>query len=178
MALGPKAMSEAIIANLKAKTGKDLMQWRAELERSGITDHAHARQHLRALGLGQFQSIAVVEQVFALDPYADDRRLVDAQFARFPEQRALYRVAVTQLATARLSPKPCRGYLPIYRDGRIAISFKATQRGLYAALNLANPAKWPDRVAHKLSLGGSARLKDGIYISDRATLERVLGEFT
>jgi hypothetical protein len=176
--LGPKAMGEAIIANLKAKTGKDLGQWRAELERSGVADPAAARQHLRALGLGQFQAVTVVERVFALDQYADERRLVDDQFARFPEQRLLYDAAVSQLAAAEFSPKPCRGYLPIYRDGRIIISFKATARGLYVALNLANPSKWPDRVAHKVSLGGSARLKDGLYIPDLATLKRLVREAT
>jgi hypothetical protein len=176
MAMGPKAMGEAIIANLKAKSGKDLGQWRAELESRGIADPAEARLHLRAMGLGQFQALAVVEQVFAVDPYADERRLVDDQFKRYPEQRALYEAAVSHLSGAGMSPKPCRGYLPIYRDGHIAISFKATSRGLYAALNLVDPTKWPEHVAHKPSLGGSARLKDGIYIADRATLERVLGE--
>lgn len=176
MALGPKAMGEAIIANLKAKTGKDLAQWRAELERRGIDDPATARQTLRELGLGQFQAVSVVERVFGLDQYADERRLVDDQFTRYPQQRPLYDAAVSQLVAAKLSPKPCRGYLPIYRDGRIVISFKATARGLYAALNLAHPAKWPDRVAHKASLGGSARLEDGLYIHDLETIERLVRE--
>lgn len=70
MALGPKAMGEAILANLKAKTGKDLGEWRGEIERSGITDPAEAGRHLRELGLGRFQAAAVVERVFAHDPYA------------------------------------------------------------------------------------------------------------
>ncbi|MCA3016835.1 MAG: transposase, partial [Myxococcaceae bacterium] len=60
MALGPKAMGEAIVANLKAKSGKDLAQWRAELERAGVSEPAAARQFLRERGLGRFQAVTVV----------------------------------------------------------------------------------------------------------------------
>jgi hypothetical protein len=176
MALGPKAMGEAIIANLEAKTGKDLSQWEAELERAGITDPAPARQRLKDLGLGQFQAVAVVEHHFSLDRYADARRLVNDQFERFPEQRALYEEAITTLVAKNFKPQPCRSYLPVYSGGKICISFKPTARGLYAALNLGNPSKWPDRVTHKLSLGGSARLKDGVYVSARSTVKRLLTE--
>jgi hypothetical protein len=115
MALGPKAMGDAIIANLKAKTGRDLRQWQAEL--AHITDPAAARARLVDLGLGRFQALAVVERAFAIDEYADERRLVDDHFTRFPEQRALYDEAVRQLVAKELKPQPCRTYLPIYRDG-------------------------------------------------------------
>lgn len=167
-------MGEAIIANLKTKTGRDFSEWRAELESSGITEPVGASQHLRERGLGQFQAVAVVQRLFGLDQYADEQRLVDDQFARFPDQRALYDLAVKGLDANVFTPKPCRSYLAVYRDGRIAISFKPTRRGLYAALNVADPAVWPGRVPHKPSLGGSTRLKDGVYIADLEELERVL----
>lgn len=175
MALGPKAMGEAIAANLKTKTGKSLSQWQAELTASGTTDAAAARRLLRERGLGQFQAATVAEYTFATDAYADEARLVEEQFARHPQQRELYDLAVASLDPERFTPKPCRSYLPVYRDGRIAVSFKATRRGLYAALNLADPASWPDRVDHKPSLGGSTRLKDGVYLSDSEGVLR-LGE--
>lgn len=175
MALGPKAMGEAIIANLKSKTGKDIAQWCSELNSSGITDPAEARAHLVALGLGRFRAVAVVEHAFDLHIYANDRHLVDEQFAKYPEQRILYERAVAGLDDT-FTPKPCRSYLPIYRDGRIVVSFKATKRGLYGALNLTNPDHWPDRVPHKPSLGGSARLNDGVYLADTVDLERLLDE--
>jgi hypothetical protein len=173
MALGPKAMGEAIIANLKSKTGKDLTQWRAELVKAGVTDPVLARQHLKDLGLGQFQAVAVVERHFSLDEYADERRLVNALFERFPEQRALYDAALAELKGDDFSPQPCRSYLPVYRDRKIVVSFKPTARGLYAALNLGTRSSWPERVAHKVSLGGSARLKDGVYLSTRAEVKRL-----
>lgn len=176
MALGPKAMGEAIIANLKVKTGKDLRAWQATLEADGITEPTAARQRLQELGLGTFQARAVVEHLFSKDPYADERRLVDDLFARFPEQRALYEEAVRDLVARQSKAQPCRTYLPIYQHGTIAVSFKPTARGLYAALNLSDPSLWPERVAHKLSLGGSARLKDGVYLTDAAQLKRLLRE--
>jgi hypothetical protein len=156
MALGPKAMGEAILANLKAKTGKDIDQWQAEIR--GLDDPKAARQRLKELGLGQFQALAIIEHHFSLDPYANEQRLVDDQFERFPHQRALYDAAVAELVKRGLSARPCRTYLPVYLGGKIAVSFKPTDKGLYAALNLATPAKWVERVAHKPSLGGSARL--------------------
>lgn len=176
MALGPKAMGEAIIANLKAKSGKDLAGWQAQLAADGVTDPPAAQQFLRDRGLGQFQAATVVEYTFGAGSYADERRLVDDQFARHPGQRGFYDHAVTSLDAEVFTPKPCRGYLPIYRDGRIAVSFKPTSHGLYAALNLKDPSAWTNRVPHKPSLGGSTRLKDGIYISDPTVLHSVLEE--
>lgn len=169
-------MGDAIIANLKAKTGKDLSQWEAELNRLGLTEPTAARQRLKDLGLGHFQAAAVVEHHFSRDPYADERRLVENQFEPFPQQRALYDEAVSQLVTRSFIPRPCQTYLPIYLDGTIAVSFKPTARGLYAALNLATPANWPERVAHKPSLGGTARLKDGVYVANGSTVKRLLRE--
>lgn len=176
MALGPKAMGEAIIANLKAKSGKDLAEWQAGLTSAGVSDPDAAKQWLRDEGLGQFQAVTVVEYTYATDSYVDERRLVDDQFARFPDQRSLYEQAVRSLDPEVFTPKPCRSYLPIYRDGRILVSFKPTARGLYAALNMKDASAWPERVAHKPSLGGSPRLQDGIYITDQPALDRLLSE--
>jgi len=176
MALGPKAMGEAILANLKAKTGHDLDHWLAVLRRSGLNEPAAARQLLQDAGLGRFQAMSVVEHALGANAYSDAGRLVEAQFKRHPSQRALYDSAIAASGRLGLEPKPCRGYLPLYRAGRIVVSFKSTARGLYAALNLAHPSKWPERVDHKASLGGSARLKDGIYLHDAHALKRLLAE--
>lgn len=176
MALGPKAMGEAIIANLKTKTGKDLAGWQAELTVAGATDATTAKRLLIERGLGQFQAASVAEYTFGDDHYADAERLVDDQFARYPEQRALYDHALDRLAAPEFTPKPCRTYLPVYRDGRIAVSFKATPRGLYAALTLPDPAAVPGRVDHKPSLGGSPRLKDGVYLTTPDEVDRVMGQ--
>lgn len=176
MALGPKAMGEAIVANLKTKTGKNLDQWQAELQKRGVTEPVAARQVLKELGLGQFQALVVAERHFSADQYADEGRLANEHFERFPEQLPLYDAAISELMAHGCTPQPCRGYLPVYRDRKIVVSFKPTARGLYAALNLVNRSKWPRRVVHKLSLGGSARLKDGVYLASRAEAKRLIQE--
>ncbi len=178
MALGPKAMGEAIIANLKEKTGKDLAQWSAELSQRGTTDPAEARALLMDLGLGRFQAVAVSEHALGLNTYDNDADLIRTQFERFPEQRALYDKAVAALDTSVFIAKPCRGYLPIYQDGKIVVSFKATKRGLYAALNVRDIEEWPECVVHKPSLGGSQRLKDGVFIVDSADVDRLVKELS
>lgn len=104
MALGPKAMGEAIIANLKTKTGRDLAGWQDELRAAGVTDPGQARQHLKAQGLGQFQAITVVESHFGTTAYTDDALLIDDQFLRFPSQRALYDHAISALDSGAFTP--------------------------------------------------------------------------
>lgn len=173
MALGPKAMGEAIIANLKTKSGRDLAEWQRELTRAGVADEAAALQHLRDVGLGQFQAATIIERTYRGDQYEEPSALVDALFARYPDQRALFDHAVAALDPEVFRLQPCRTYLPLYRDGRIAVSFKPTPRGLYAALILADPEAWPDRHAHKPSLGGSPRLTDGVYLAGSDDVTRL-----
>jgi hypothetical protein len=36
MALGPKEMNAAIVANLKSKSGKNLEEWKAQIKGSGL----------------------------------------------------------------------------------------------------------------------------------------------
>lgn len=128
MALGPKAMGEAIIANRKAKSGK---AWPHGSAISSSTESRRrsllARTFDRA-DSGSSRAMAVVEHGFDLDPYVEEQRLVDDLFSRYPQQRHLYDEAVSNLDPASFTPKPCRNYLPIYRDGRIAVSFKPTAR--------------------------------------------------
>ncbi|MBX9471655.1 hypothetical protein [Microcella sp.] len=176
MALGPKAMGEAIIANLKRKSGQDLAEWQAVLADEGIDDRTAAEARLIEHGLGKFQAMTVAEVTFAQDRYRSTDALVDDLFRRFPDQRPLFDRAVELGDASGLRLQPCRGYAPLYRDGRIAISFKPTARGLYAALILRDAADWPERQPHKASLGGSTRLTDGVYLSSSSHIDRLMKE--
>ncbi len=176
MALGPKAMGEAIIANLKRKSGKDLAEWQAVLADEGIADRAAAEARLLEHGLGRIQAMTVAEVSLGTNHYEAPDDLVDQLFAKFPEQRALFDHAVTAARSTALTLQPCRGYAPFYSDGRIAVSFKPTSRGLYAAAILPDASAWPERLPHKPSLGGSARLTDGVYVQSAAEVERLIAE--
>lgn len=175
MALGPKAMGEAIIANLKTKTGKNLSEWQDVLKSQNITDEKAAQQYLKDNGLGHFQAMTVAQLTFGQDEYQDEDKLVDELFADYPEQRSLYDTIVDELSKT-FAVQPCKGYVPMYEDGKIIVSFKPTDDGLYAALNLKNPDSWQDRVEHKLSLGGSERLQDGVYIKDGQAADELVKE--
>ncbi len=176
MALGPKAMGEAIIANLKRKSGRDLGEWQSVLSTEGIDDRATAESRLLEHGLGKFQAMTIAEVTFGANLYEAPDQLVNDPFAKYPDQKPLFDRAVALGAQADLNLQPCRGYAPLYRDGRIAVSFKPTARGLYAALILGDSAAWPDRQPHKPSLGGSARLTDGVYLSSSEEVEQLMND--
>ncbi len=178
MALGPKAMGEAIIANLKRKSGRDLGEWQQVLSSEGIDDRASAEARLLEHGLGKFQAMTVAEVTFGANHYAAPDSLVDELFRRFPDQKPLFDRAVALGEQAALHLQPCRGYAPLYRDGRIAVSFKPTARGLYAALILGDASSWPDRQPHKPSLGGSTRLTDGVYLSTADEIDRLMKDLS
>lgn len=175
MALGPKAMGEAIVANLKTKTGKTLSEWQEMLKSQDITDEKTAQKYLKENGLGHFQAMTVAQLTFGQDEYQDEDKLVDELFADYPEQRNLYDTIVDELSNS-LTVQPCKGYVPLYKDGKIIVSFKPTDDGLYAALNLTNPDNWQNSVEHKLSLGGSERLKDGLYVISNQLADQLVQE--
>jgi hypothetical protein len=163
MALGPKAMGDAIVANLKLKTGKDLNAWLAALERLKPTDKKDATAKLKAAGLGPFQAVTVAEHFFGGSAYIAPDGLVDDLFAKHPEQRALFDVVCDQIVDGKqLRLQPCKNYMPIYSAQNIIVaSFKPTARGLY--LGLRGSDFGFETVPHKRSLGGSDAMQVGIY---------------
>jgi hypothetical protein len=169
-------MGEAIIANLKRKSGRDLAEWQAVLADEGITDRKLAEARLLEHGLGRIQAMTIAEVSLGTDHYGEPNDLVEHLFAKFPDQRPLFDLAVAVANDTALTLQPCRGYAPFYADGRIAVSFKPTSRGLYAAAILPDPDAWPDRQPHKPSLGGSPRLTDGVYLHSSSDVERLITE--
>lgn len=55
---------QAIIANLQAKTGKDMMGWLKELSDKKPADKKEARAWLQGQGLGHFQAMIVTKEYF------------------------------------------------------------------------------------------------------------------
>ncbi|QTV79788.1 DUF4287 domain-containing protein [Microbacterium sp. NIBRBAC000506063] len=135
MALGPKAMGEAIAHNLKTKTGKTLEEWLAALDGAGAADRATSLAWLKEQGLGHFQAQLVVDRREGQPLYDDRDGLVDSLFARHPEQRALYeQVAAEAQEQHDLTANPCKGYVPLYSPRkRIVVSFTPRTRGSTSA---------------------------------------------
>ena len=67
MALGPQEMGEAIVRNLKAKTGKDLHAWIEVVKQSGYTEKRAVTRFLKEeKQLGHFQAQKVFEHFATL----------------------------------------------------------------------------------------------------------------
>jgi hypothetical protein len=165
VALGPKEMGEAIVANLKAKTGKDLEEWKEEILKTKLTQKKAIMTWLKENGLGHIQAQTVSAVYLGVGLY-DAKRDKESLFSKYPDQKRLMEVIGRRLEKEyQLTPKPCKGYIPYYCEkGTIALSFKPTQKGLYVGL-IGDHFDFPV-LPHKKSLGGSERMKYGLYIID------------
>lgn len=163
MALGPKAMGEAIAANLKAKTGKTLEEWLSALDAEELSDKKAILAWLKDQGLGHFQAQLVLAKRDGEPLYDNPEQIVTELFSVFLKQRELYDEIVTRIESEYpVVVNPCKGYIPLYSPKHtIFASFKPTRDGLYVGLigeHFSQPT-----VEHKPSLGGSERMQYGIY---------------
>ncbi len=176
MALGPKAMGDAIAANLEAKTGKTLEGWLADLAREGLHDREAALAWLKGHGLGHFQAQLVVQKHAGEPLYDDPEQLLTELFRTQPEQRATYEAIVRELARDhRFVVNPCKGYVPLYSPrNRIFASFVPTRDGLYVGL-VGDGFDVPT-VPHRASRGGSERMTVGALCPDVETGVRLAAQ--
>ena len=176
MALGPKAMGDAIAANLEAKTGKTLEGWLAALAREGLHDREGALAWLKQQGLGHFQAQLVVQKRAGEPLYDDPDQLVTELFRTQPKQRATYEAIVRELARDhRFVVNPCKGYIPLYSSrNRIFASFVPTRDGLY--VGLVGDGFDAPTVPHRTSRGGSERMTVGAVCPDAETGIRLVAQ--
>jgi hypothetical protein len=165
MALGPKEMNAAIVANLKSKSGKNLEEWKAQIKGSGLAIKKEIHAWLKSQGLGHIQAQVVTNHYLGTNLY-NEKKDQDTLFTRYPDQRKLLdKITQTLKEEFSLTPKPCKGYIPLYNpQGTISISFKPTAKGLYAGL-IGEEFPFPV-VPHKKTLGGSERMKFEFYLVD------------
>lgn len=175
MALGPKAMGEAIAANLKPKTGKTLEEWLSLLDTQTLTDKKDAITWLKSQGLGHFQAQLVADKYSGEPLYDNPEQIVDELFAGYPDQKELYDAIMSELQSHyKLVVNPCKGYIPLYsQKNTIFASMKPTKKGLYIGL-IGDDFPHPT-VQHTLSLGGSERMQKGMYAHDKTTALEMIG---
>lgn len=168
MALGPKEMGEAIIANLKTKTGKDLNQWLVIAKDSKLTEQQKIRTYLKEMGLGAFQANAVTERYLGEVVYDDFEKLINNLFQKYPEQRIqMENITKSVQEKFTLVLRPCKGYVPLYSSkNKIVMSFKPTSKGLYIGL-ICEIVDFKT-IPHAKSRGGSERIKFGFYVDSES----------
>jgi hypothetical protein len=175
MALGPKAMGEAIVANLAETSGRTLEGWLSALDAESPDDAKAATEWLKHRGLGHFQAQLVVQKWKGEPLYDDPDQIVTDLFTGYDEQRRLYDRIIEQVcARYEVVVNPCKGYVPLYsRRNRIFASFKPTRHGLY--IGLIGDAFDVPTVPHKASLGGSERMRVGYFAKDVSEALHVIG---
>lgn len=138
MALGPKAMGEAILRNLKAKTGKELSEWLQIVEKSGLTDKKPVIAFLKnEYGLGHFQAQKVFEQFTGKDMYKNRDSFIKELFksAQLMERYEQLERVIRQLGED-VKVEPCKTYIPFYRNKQFAIVTVSALGQVMLGLNL------------------------------------------
>ena len=132
-------MGEAILRNLKIKTGKALDEWLVIAENSPATNKKELAAYLKSEhGLGHFQAQKVAEAYVGERPYGDADALVRALFDT-PEKKAAYMcwsAAICALGDD-VHSAPCRTYVPFGRQRQFAALYPCTD-GLSIGLRLAD----------------------------------------
>lgn len=165
MALGPKQMREAIIKNLKTKTGKNLEEWIVILSDSEYTDKKDSISYLKnEHGLGHFQAKTIFEQANAINQYENVYAFPDQIFDT-QKSKTLYDFAKENILAYAddIKIQPCQTYIPFYRKTQFAILAK-NKNGLLLGLNL--PADHNYEKFTRSSSKGSERINAQIIIKN------------
>ncbi len=156
MALGPKQMGEAVLRNLKAKTGKDATEWIALIREKGLSDKKDIIAFLKVdQGIGHFQAQKVYEVFSESDPYAAVDTFENLVFESDSARQLYDKLKASLLQMGKdIRVQPCKTYIPFYRKNQFAIA-KADGAALKIGVNLssAHPGFEPAK-----SLGSSARI--------------------
>lgn len=172
------AYQQAIVENLKAKTGRDLAGWLAHVAQAGpkVGDPKALTAWLRAEGLGGTQAGLVAERALARPDrhaFLEDTpegylKAAEAYVeALFSGKRAALRPLYDATLTLCLGlgkdvmACPCATIVPIYRKHVIAQIKPATLTRIDLGLALGDPAAVKDRSGRLIDTGGFAK-KDRI----------------
>jgi len=145
MALGPKQMGEAVIRNLKSKTGKDVAEWIKILRQSKLVDKKEAIKFLKSEhALGHFQSQAVFEAMTNSNVYDHSESFIPNLFSN-PELRKLYDhiAGKIQKLGKDVRIQPCKTYIPFYRNNQFAIIKPYKKDKVLLALNMPDDFEHP-----------------------------------
>lgn len=169
------AYTQAIVDNLKARTGRDLEAWLEHARQAGPRDGKALTAWLRAEGLGGTQAAVVAERAARAGSHAffEDTpegylKAADAYVeALFSGPKAGLRPLFEALMDLGLAlgtdvrACPCKTFVPLYRNHVFAQIKPSTRTRLDLGLALGDPAKVEDPAGRLLDTGGFAK-KDRI----------------
>lgn len=158
MALGPKQMGDAIIRNLKERTGKALNEWIEIVKNENLTDKKEIIVFLKTKnGLGHFQAQKVYEHYNGQDKYQDPSTFTKEIFDT-KKSFELYEFLKSKILEFGndVRVQPCKTYIPFYRKNQFAILTKSKGEEILLGLNL--PENYSNPKFSKKSTKGSERI--------------------
>ncbi|GMN08556.1 hypothetical protein MTsPCn5_39460 [Croceitalea sp. MTPC5] len=178
MALGPKQMGEAILRNLKEKTGKTVDEWIALIEKNKLSEKEGIIYFLKKEnGVGHFQAQKIFEHFTGKDSYENPEGFADKLF-HSNRSKELYKFVKSKILALGedIRVQPCQTYIPFYRKNQFAILTTTKDEDLILAVNLPDDFS-TDRFSDTSSIG-SRRINHAVTlekISDfDQEIERVL----
>lgn len=183
------AYVQTVLANLAAKTGRDLAAW-VRLARAEAPQEAKGRlAWLKAQGLGATQASLIAQRLTATPGHAFDDTpegylasapgYVDAQYAdRKAPLRPLFErlVALARGLGADVKVCPCATLVPFYRN-RVFAQVKPFAARLDLGLALGDPSAVADPSGHLQDTGGfrkKDRITHKLTLTDEGDLDRAL----
>lgn len=171
MALSPKEMGEAIIKNLKNKTGKDFEEWVVLIEKDGPKDKRERVKWLKANHeLGHYQAVNIVDRM-ELDGnsnYDNTGELINSLLANTNSQIKELYIELNNIILKLgddVKQKPCKGYIPYYRNKQFLI-LKPSKSTMKIGLSFPNDYS-NILLSEAKNLGGSNRINRMMEISTK-----------
>jgi predicted transport protein len=183
------AYVQAVLANVKAKTGRTAEEWAALVRAEGLADARAIQAWLKARGLGGTQASLVTQRAAAAPGHAFDDtpegylaaapRYVAAQYGgKKAALRPLFEQIVTLVRSLGPDVKvcPCETIVPFYRN-HVFAEVKPLVSRLDLGLALGDPARVQDPGGRLKDMGGFAkkdRITHKVEMTAEADLEVVL----
>lgn len=176
MALGPKQMGDAIIRNLKEKTGKTLQEWMTFVKAENLADKKEIITFLKTKnGLGHFQAQKIYEHFNGQDKYQDPSIFAKEIFDT-KESKELYEFLKSKLLELGndVRIQPCKTYIPFYRQNQFAILTKSKSGEITLGLNL--PENYNNPKFSKKSKKGSERINSETLFGKTSDFDQLATE--
>lgn len=158
---------QAILHNLKAKTGRELDEWVALVKRSGPGDEKGRRAWLKAQGLGASQAWFVAERSLGESAHAFDDtpegylamapKYIEQQYAgKKAPLRPLFEalLALAKSLGPEVKVSPCETIVPLYRHRVFAQIKASTLTRVDLGLALGDPTGLQDPAGRLIDTGG------------------------
>lgn len=163
-------MGEAILRNLKKKTGKELEEWITIVESAKLSDKKPILELLKKEhGLGHFQAQKIYEQFKGKDMYEHVDQFVDQLFDK-PKLKELYQriEQFIKQAGQEVRVQPCKTYIPFYNKNQFAV---AKPKGDSVVVGLNLPDSFVDVRFQQAETPASTRINFQTTIIDSDQLD-------